>query len=129
MDLTEQVNRLRTRADALKEKQSAPSWEMLDGILSVLDVMAQEMQSLGEDADALAESVSDISEGIVELAEMLESLDDEEDLYEATCPECGEVFYFDASALEEDVISCPECGYTLEFMLDAPDAEPDDSPD
>ena len=46
-----------------------------------------------------------------------EDEDDDGDLYEVTCPSCGEVFDVDEFMLDEGEINCPNCGERLEFDL------------
>ena len=53
-----------------------------------------------------------------------EELDDEE-LYEVTCPSCGDTIQLNDEMLEEGSIVCPGCGETLEFDFDDDEEEPE----
>ncbi|MBR6386369.1 MAG: hypothetical protein IKS03_09675 [Ruminococcus sp.] len=44
--------------------------------------------------------------------------DDDEELYEVTCPSCGDTILIDESMIDEGSINCPNCGELLEFDFD-----------
>lgn len=54
-----------------------------------------------------------------------EELFDEEELYEVTCPTCGDTICINEAMIEEGSINCPNCGELLEFDFDDSDIEPD----
>ena len=47
-----------------------------------------------------------------------EELEDDEELYEITCPTCGDTVLINENMLEEGSINCPNCNELLEFDLD-----------
>lgn len=47
-----------------------------------------------------------------------ELFDDDEELYEVTCPTCSDTICLNEDMLEEGSITCPNCGELLEFGLD-----------
>ncbi len=44
--------------------------------------------------------------------------DDDDELYEITCPSCGDTILIDEGMIEEGSINCPNCDELLEFDCD-----------
>ena len=44
--------------------------------------------------------------------------DEDGEVYQTTCPNCGEEIFFDETILEDGGVRCPDCGEKLEFDLD-----------
>jgi len=44
--------------------------------------------------------------------------EDDEGIYEITCPSCGEKLYLSDDEIEEGTIGCPLCGEPLDLILD-----------
>ena len=47
-----------------------------------------------------------------------EELFDDDDLYEVTCPTCGDTICLNSAMIEDGSINCPNCNELLEFDLD-----------
>lgn len=45
-------------------------------------------------------------------------LDDDDELYEVTCPTCGDTILVDEGMIDEGSINCPNCNELLEFDYD-----------
>ena len=45
-------------------------------------------------------------------------LEDDDELYEVTCPTCGDTILVDESMIDEGSINCPNCNELLEFDYD-----------
>ena len=43
---------------------------------------------------------------------------DDDELYEVTCPSCGDTVYLTEEMVDEGSIECPGCGENLEFDFD-----------
>lgn len=85
------------------------AWEELDEAIEVLD---EDLESLEEDFYRLDEYEDDDEDSCdCDCCD-----DDEEELYEVTCPECGEKVYLDADMLQEGSMHCPNCDNLLEFI-------------
>ncbi|SCH08963.1 Uncharacterised protein [uncultured Ruminococcus sp.] len=99
------------------------AWSELDEAIDVLD---DDLQTLEEDFYSFdeAEDDDDCDCGCC---------DEEEELYEVTCPQCGETVYLDPEMLEEGEMNCPNCNELLEFIkpeeLDEILAEEEDQKD
>ena len=44
--------------------------------------------------------------------------EDDDELYEVTCPTCGDTILIDEGMIEEGSINCPNCNELLEFDVD-----------
>ena len=44
--------------------------------------------------------------------------DEDDEVYEVTCPACNDIVYLDEDMLAEGEIACPNCGTNLEFDFD-----------
>ena len=44
--------------------------------------------------------------------------DDDDELYEITCPTCGDTILLDEGMIEEGSMNCPNCNELLEFDYD-----------
>jgi hypothetical protein len=51
---------------------------------------------------------------------------DDDDLYEVTCPTCGDTICVNEDMLEEGSINCPNCNEFLEFDFDGDDGDDGD---
>ena len=71
--------------------------------------------------DALEEVEEAPAEAPVEEIAEPEEAEDEEDLYEVECPNCGTVMYVAASVLAEGSVTCPGCQKTLTFEIENED--------
>ena len=83
-----------------------------------LDQVYDELETLDEDMDDLI-SFLDGDEGDGE--------DDEEDaVYEVTCPNCKTVSTVDEETLLNSELVCPNCGAAFDVELEGEDADSDD---
>jgi len=82
------------------------AWEELDEAIDALD---EDLQALEDDFYSFEEFDGDKECDCCDC-------DDDEELYEVTCPECGETVYLDADMLDEGSMNCPNCDNLLEFI-------------
>ena len=80
-----------------------------------LDQVYEELEVLDEDLDDL---VSDLYE-----LDGVEESEDEEGVYEVTCPNCGAVATVDEDTLLNKELVCPNCGAAFDIELEADDEE------
>ena len=95
MTIGEKVSYIKGLAEGLKVDESTNEGKVITAILDVLGEMAEN------------------------LAEVDEELDDE--MYETTCPTCGNTIRFDYDQAAKGEIDCPNCGAALKFSLDDED--------
>lgn len=80
-----------------------------------LDQVYEELEVLDEDLDDL---VSDLYE-----LDGVDEAEDEEGVYEVTCPNCGAVATVDEDTLLNKELVCPNCGAAFDIELEADDEE------
>ena len=136
MELMEKVSYLKGLVDMAEFDPSSKETKVLNAMLEVLDEMAKTVQSLTEANAQMCDVIESIDEDLSQVEEDLygdededeededgdfdiedDDEDDDGDLYEVTCPSCGEVFDVDEFMLDEGEITCPHCGERLEFDL------------
>ena len=119
MEILEKVAYLKGLAEGLALDRESKEGKLISVIIDLLDDMALEMQDLRDEQceieeglDAVSDDLSDVESFLYEAFDEEEEEDDE-DLYGATCPNCGEELFFDEEALDEGGVICPGCGEQL----------------
>ena len=148
MELMEKVSYLKGLVDMAEFDPSSKETKVLNAMLEVLDEMAKTVQSLTEANAQMSDVIESIDEDLSQVEEDLyvdededeededgdfdieDDEDDDGDLYEVTCPSCGEVFDVDEFMLDEGEINCPNCGERLEFdlQIDDPPVQTEEAP-
>ncbi|MGN1417424.1 MAG: CD1247 N-terminal domain-containing protein [Oscillospiraceae bacterium] len=137
MTLSEKTSYLKGLLDGMDKND-----KVINLIADILRDIALELEDQQDQIDEVCEVVDSISDDLDELEEDLyededdddyyddddfdgDDLDDEDDdygfdeeeMYEATCPTCGNTIVINKSMLEEGSINCPNCSELLEFDL------------
>ncbi len=134
MEITEKVAYLKGLMDGLDIDKTTKEGKVLNAMLDILDDIAYTVSDLNAGIAMVAEQMSIIDEDLTELQEdfyeedddcCCHGHDDEDDyddyegeLYEVTCPVCGDTVCVDEDMLDEGEIPCPGCGELLEFDFD-----------
>ncbi len=133
MNTTERVAYIKGLAEGLDLDESTKEGKLLKAIIEVLGDMAEDAVDLEDYVAELSEQVDAVDEDLSTLEEVVyDELDDEddcdcdcdccgdwdEDLYDVTCPSCGEEIVVDGETLLDGSIDCPNCGELLEFELE-----------
>lgn len=141
MTASEKVAYLKGLAEGLGVKDDGKEGKLMLAILDVLESIADDADALEEKCADLADSIDDIGEDMAYLEDLcLADLDeddefDEDELdecdgdcdycsgcdeqeYEVTCPQCGEVVTLFEDDLDFGSIRCPSCDAELEFDFD-----------
>ena len=135
MELMEKVSYLKGLVDMAEFDPASKETKVLNAMIAVMDELAKTVQSLSEANDHLCDVIESIDEDLSQVEEDLYGDEDEDedgeeddedeeedgDLYEVTCPTCGETFDVDEFMLDEGEINCPACGERLEFDLQIDD--------
>ncbi len=134
MNITERVSYLKGLMEGLKIDDSTNEGKVIKVIADVLEDMAKEISDLREDHEYLNDYIEEIDDDLADVEDDLDELYDDEadcddddddeddddeygDLFEITCPSCGETIYLD-DTIDPSKIVCPACN--AEF------SEPDD---
>ena len=132
MTLNERIAYIKGLADGLNLDESKAEVKVINEMLSLLEDMAISVNNVEELYDELSEQVDEIDEDLAAVEEDLydddccecdcdcdecdEFVEDEDNpLYEVTCPDCETEIVVDEDMLLEGEIVCPECGNSLEF--------------
>lgn len=127
MELTEKVAYLKGLVEGLGFTSDTKEGKVIGAIVDILDDMALSISDMEDGMDLIADQIEGIDEDLEELMEDVYQDDDEDDdeyfddedfdgeLYEVTCPKCGDVICVDEDMLDEGEMNCPGCGETLEF--------------
>lgn len=130
MDITEKVAYLKGLMDGLDIDKSTKEGKVLIAIADILDEMALSVSDLESGMAMVTNQMDMMDEDLIEIQEDLYDGDacscgcgDEDDLfegelYEVTCPKCGDTICVDEDMLDDGEIDCPNCGEPLEFDLD-----------
>lgn len=116
-DLKSRVAYLQGLSAGMDISSESREGRVLNGILEVLDEIAQSFGQLEEAQDQLEDYVESVDEDLFRLEEDVYGETgvegDEEDGYlEVECPRCGEIVCFDSDIVEDDdvvEVTCPNC--------------------
>lgn len=140
--IAKKVEYLRGYADALEISDNTAEGKVLKQIISVLEEMASEIDSVVNDSADMKEQIGDIFEILAD-----ESYDGDEDYdnddfdpedscdedgedidyFEIQCPNCKEDVLIDYDMIDEDnSIVCPNCHREIELICDCGCDDDDD---
>ncbi len=129
MTIAEKVSYIKGLTEGMKIDTAANEGKVLAAILDVLGDIALNIEDIDSDLADLTDVVSDVEDDLIELEDYVYDEDDDyeapddEELYEITCPDCGETITADFDVIADGEIKCPNCGADLEFDLSALDNE------
>jgi DNA-directed RNA polymerase subunit RPC12/RpoP len=124
MEILEKVAYMKGLAEGLGLDGQTKEGKLLTVMMDILDDMALELQDMREGQIDLEEALDAVSDDLSDVeSRVYEDEDEEEDeedgeVYQTTCPSCGEEIFFDETILEDGGVRCPDCGEKLEFDLD-----------
>lgn len=137
MRLTEKMSYLKGLMDGLEVEPSTKEGkviismaELLEDMVLYIDDLQSQVDELTELCDILDEDLGEVEEEVFETEDFncgeCECLDndfdedeedfmDDEELYEITCPTCGDTILLDEGMIDEGSMHCPNCNELLEF--------------
>lgn len=142
MTISERVSYLKGLAEGMKISDDTNEGKLLIEIIDVLadicdqvDAIDDSQIELAEQLDAVDADLSDVEEIIYDEFEddddecdgncedcdldcEFVDADNDDEVYEVTCPKCNDIIYLDNEMLLDGGIKCPNCGEDLEFDLD-----------
>jgi DNA repair exonuclease SbcCD ATPase subunit len=136
MKLTEKMSYLKGYIDALDLGKNTKEWQVISKMSEVMDDMVEYIEDLQNQVDEVTELCEVIDEDLGEVEQEIygvanldggyikdeddyeerldEEFDEDDQLYEATCPTCGRTIILDEAMLEDGGVECA-CGESLEF--------------
>ena len=128
MTITEKVSYLKGLCEGVGISDETKEGRIIKAMIDVLDDMALTISDMEDGFAEVCEQVDAIDEDLGSLEEDYYGEDgcsceddddfDEEELYEVTCPSCGEIICIDEEMLDAGQMECPSCGEHLEFDID-----------
>lgn len=139
MKLTEKMSYLQGLIDGLDIDDSTKEGKALLQMADVMQELVMYVEDLQSQVDELTELCDILDEDLGKMEEDYyeggcfcdECSDDcdccdeeddfdfdEDELYEVTCPTCGDTILLDEGMIEEGSINCPNCDELLEFDYD-----------
>ena len=122
-ELDEEVCAINDEMDLIEE-----TLEEIDGSLEEMDEDLDDLCEILEEhcaEEGDEDDLWDLHDDELE-DEELWGEDEEVEMYQLTCPTCGEHIVFDEDTLAKGEMKCPHCGEDLEFDLSALEAEEDE---
>ena len=120
MEILEKVAYMKGLAEGLGLDTKSKEGKLLTVMIDILDDIALELRDIREDQGELEEALDAVSDDLSDVEACLyESEDEDEEVYETTCPNCEEEIFFDETILADGCVECPNCGEKLEFDLDS----------
>ena len=134
MKLGEKVSYLKGLMEGLSIDESTKEGKVIAVMADILQDMALFAEDMQDQIDEVVEVVDTIDEDLGDLERDFYEIDDDfccddedcdcgedagdDELYEVTCPSCGDTICLNEGMLEEGSMTCPGCGELLEFDLD-----------
>lgn len=125
MKLTEKMSYLQGLLDGLdldKSTKEGKALVQMSEVMHELVLYVEDLQSqvdeLTELCDILDEDLGAVEDDFYDEEDFDDEDFDDDELYEVTCPGCGDTILLDEGMLEEGSLNCPNCNELLEFDLD-----------
>lgn len=124
MTLSEKAAYIKGLAEGLDLDTDKKEARVIKEMLELLSEMASDVEDIGADLTDLYDAVEQIDEDLMMVEDEL--LSDgcgcsEDDVYEITCPNCGESVILDEEMLISGDVVCSNCGEKIEIEIDACD--------
>lgn len=132
MDLNAKAAYIRGLMTGMEFDAASPNGKVIAAMMDLLEQMAAEVTQQGQALDQANDNIALLAEDLTNLAD--EIYDDYEDedydggeeddaLYEVTCPRCGRVSTVDEETLLKEEIVCPGCGAAFDIELEGEEDE------
>lgn len=137
MNLTEKAAYLKGLMEGLELDASSKEVKVLNAMYDILNELTTTVADLDADIDQVYDELDAIDEDLSDIEELIYDEDgydvDECDgdcdccgdgeMYEITCPACGETVCVDEDVLLSEDLACPACGEKFEIDFDEDDEE------
>lgn len=134
MSLDKQVGYLKGMLEFMDDdSKKKEEMKVIEKLIDIIEDLSDTIQDLEEELVEQSMHINEIDEDLADVEDYVYELDeddcgccgaDEDDaIYEVTCPECQETLFLDEEALDEEALECPSCGAPLEFGIEFDDDE------
>lgn len=124
MNLTEKAAYIKGLAEGLELEADKKEVRVIKEMLELLGEMASDVEDIGADLSDLYDAVEQIDEDLTMVEDEMYGVLDADfssELYEITCPACGETVTLNEEMLMGGDVECPACGEKIEIEIDACD--------
>jgi DNA-directed RNA polymerase subunit RPC12/RpoP len=126
MTLTEKSAYIKGLMDGLDLDADKKEVKVIKALVDLVEDLTLTVTDLDEDVDQVYDELDAIDEDITDLEDVVygdeddECCDchDEDEMYEITCPACGETVCVDEDLLLSEDLACPACGEKFEVDFD-----------
>lgn len=124
-EITNKASYLKGLADGMKLDTNTDEGKLLSAIIDAIGDIAEEIESFESETDFIADKLDDLEDVVEVIGDTVFGEDDDEnDLYEIKCDNCGQEIELtgeDLDDLFEGNIECPNCGEKIELDLEGID--------
>ena len=145
MNLTEKASYINGLVDGMDLDTTTKEGKVIAALLGLCNDLCNAVSDLTDDVEQIYEELDAIDEDLTDVEDYIfddedEDEDDEcdccdccgdddEDVYEITCPNCGKVVYVDEEELSDEDLCCPKCGVKWEAEFEDENGNPFELPE
>lgn len=129
MTLTEKSAYIKGLMDGLDLDADKKEVKVIKALVDLVEDLTLTVTDLDEDVDQVYDELDAIDEDITDLEDVVygdedddgcdcDCHDGEDEMYEITCPACGETVCVDEDLLLSEDLACPACGEKFEVDFD-----------
>ena len=124
-EITNKASYLKGLADGMKLDTNTDEGKLLSAIIDAIGDIAEEIESFESETDFIADKLDDLEDVVEVIGDTVFGEDDDEnDLYEIKCDNCGQEIELTGEDLEDlfdGKNECPNCGEKIELDLEGID--------
>lgn len=120
-NVKEKIAYIQGLAKGLNLSEKSDEGRVLESILDVLGDICDRQNELEAYTESLEEDLEDIEnffDALLEEDMDFADEDEDDDLYEVICPECGHTYLADFEDFETDSVTCPKCSAPFHLSED-----------
>ena len=133
MNLTEKSAYIKGLMEGLDLDPDKKEVKVIKALVDLVEDLALTVSDLDEDLDQVYDELDAIDEDMTDLEDVVfggeeddededeDGFNEDADMYEITCPSCGETVCVDEYTLLSDDLACPSCGEKFEIDFDEDD--------
>ncbi len=138
MNLTEKASFIHGLVEGMDFDTTTKEGKVIAALLDLVSDLSNAVSDLADNVEQIYDELDAIDEDLTDVEDFVFDAEDEDedgcdgccegcggddDVYEITCPQCGEVAYLTAEELSGDELNCPKCGVKWEAEFEDEDSE------
>lgn len=146
MNLTEKASYINGLVDGMDLDTTTKEGKVIAALLDLCNDLCNAVSDLTDDVEQIYDELDAIDEDLTDVEDYIFDDDDDdeddddcdccdccgdddEDVYEITCPNCGKVVYVNEEELSDEDLCCPKCGVKWEAEFEDEDGNEFELPD